>query len=120
MHLTSTSCRKSSSVGISWEPSTYNPTYMQGFQKIVHMNRLICGCWLSVCSPICRRPGYTISSRTKRIKGNVMQQSNIFKELEATIEKDWLVKSLTEFDQMLKPLVQKKQITLADYRSLLE
>ena len=57
---------------------------------------------------------------TKRIKGNVMQQSNIFKELEVTIEKDWLVKSLTEFDQMLKHLVQNKQITLADYRSLLE
>jgi hypothetical protein len=49
-----------------------------------------------------------------------MQQSNIFRELEATIEKDWLVKSLTEFDQMLKQLVQSKQITLTDYRSLLE
>jgi hypothetical protein len=57
---------------------------------------------------------------TKGIKGNVMQQSNIFKELEAMIEKDWLVKSLTELDSMLKQLVQNQQITLADYRSLLE
>jgi len=49
-----------------------------------------------------------------------MQQSNIFREFEAMIEKDWFQQSLTEFDQMLKQLVRSKQITLADYRSLLE
>jgi hypothetical protein len=49
-----------------------------------------------------------------------MQQSNIFIELEAMIEKDWFQKSLTEFDQMLKQLLRNKQLTLADYRSLLE
>jgi hypothetical protein len=49
-----------------------------------------------------------------------MQQSNIFTELEAMIEKDWFQKSLTEFDQMLKQLVRSKRLTLADYRSLLE
>jgi hypothetical protein len=49
-----------------------------------------------------------------------MQQSTVYKELEAMIEKDWLVKSMTEFDQLLKRLLQNKQITTADYRSLLE
>ena len=36
------------------------------------------------------------------------------------IKKDWLVKSPTELDQMLKQLVKTKKITTADYRSLLE
>jgi len=49
-----------------------------------------------------------------------MEQSTLFKELEAMIEKDWLVKSVTEFDELLKQLMQNKQITTADYRSLLE
>jgi len=49
-----------------------------------------------------------------------MQQSTIYEELEAMIKKDWLVKSPTELDQMLKQLVKTKKITTADYRSLLE
>ena len=49
-----------------------------------------------------------------------MQQSTVYKELEAMIEKDWLVKSLPELDQLLKQLMQDGQITTADYRSLLE
>jgi hypothetical protein len=49
-----------------------------------------------------------------------MQQSTVYKELEAMIEKDWLAKSLLELDQLLKQLVQDGHITAADYRSLLE
>ena len=49
-----------------------------------------------------------------------MQQSSIYKELEAMIEKNWLVKSPSEFDQWLVQLEKHRQITREEYRSLLE
>jgi DNA-binding MarR family transcriptional regulator len=49
-----------------------------------------------------------------------MQQSSIYKALEAMIEKNWLVKSPSEFDQLLAQLEKARQITREEYRSLLE
>jgi hypothetical protein len=49
-----------------------------------------------------------------------MQQSTIYKELEAMIEKNWPVKSPSEFDQLLAQLKKDRQITREEYRSLLE
>ena len=49
-----------------------------------------------------------------------MPQSTVYKELEAMAQKEWLGKSLTEIDQLLKQLMRERQITYADYRSLLE
>ena len=49
-----------------------------------------------------------------------MQQASIYKELEALIEKKWLVKSPSEFDQLLAQLEKDRQITREEYRSLLE
>jgi hypothetical protein len=53
-------------------------------------------------------------------KGNVMQQTTIYRELEAMIEKGWLVKSPSELDQLLAQLEKDRQITREEYRSLLE
>ena len=60
------------------------------------------------------------SPNTTQIKGSAMQQSTIYKELESMIEKNGLLKSPTEFDQLLKQMLQAGKITNADYRSLLE
>ena len=49
-----------------------------------------------------------------------MQQSTVYKELEAILQKGVLAKSPTEFDQLLKQLMKDRKITNADYRSLLE
>ena len=57
---------------------------------------------------------------TTRNKGNAMPQSTIYKELEAMIEKNWLVKSLSEFNKQLEQLEKDRQITIGEYRSLLE
>jgi hypothetical protein len=49
-----------------------------------------------------------------------MQRPNVYIELEAMIEKDWLVKSPSELDQLLAQLEKGGQITRKEYRSLLE
>ena len=49
-----------------------------------------------------------------------MQQSSIYKELEAKIEKNSQVKSAAEFDKHLSQLKKDGQITSQEYRSLLE
>jgi hypothetical protein len=49
-----------------------------------------------------------------------MEESTIYRELEAMIEKDFLVKSPSEIDQMLKALEKDGRITLGEYRSLIE
>jgi hypothetical protein len=49
-----------------------------------------------------------------------MRQTTIYRELEAMIEKNWLVKSPTELDQLLARLEKDRQITREEYRSLLE
>ena len=49
-----------------------------------------------------------------------MQQLSIYKELEAMIEKDQLVKVPSEFDRLLAQLEKDGKITRAEYRSLLE
>jgi hypothetical protein len=49
-----------------------------------------------------------------------MQQTTIYRELEAMIKKDWLVKSPSELDQLLAQLEKARQITREEYRSLLE
>jgi hypothetical protein len=48
-----------------------------------------------------------------------MDHSLVYIELEAMIEKDWLVKSLTEFEQQLDRLVQERRITPEEHASLL-
>jgi DNA-binding MarR family transcriptional regulator len=49
-----------------------------------------------------------------------MQQTTIYRELEAMIKKGWLVKSPSELDQLLAQLEKARQITREEYRSLLE
>ena len=49
-----------------------------------------------------------------------MQQSTIYKELEAMIKKNWLVKNPSEFAQLLARLEKDRKITRNEHRSLLE
>ena len=48
-----------------------------------------------------------------------MDHSVVYVELEAMIEKNWLVKSLTEFEQQLDQLAQEGLITAEEHASLL-
>jgi hypothetical protein len=49
-----------------------------------------------------------------------MEHSSLYSELVAMIEKNWIVKSLTEFDQQLETLEKERQITADERKSLLE
>lgn len=49
-----------------------------------------------------------------------MEHSTIFIELKSMIEKNWLQKSLSEFDQMLSQLEEEGQISEEEHRALLE
>jgi hypothetical protein len=49
-----------------------------------------------------------------------MQQTRLYKELKTMIEKDWLVKSPSEVEQLLARLEKDRQLTREQYRSLLE
>jgi hypothetical protein len=48
-----------------------------------------------------------------------MEHSLIYVELAAMIEKNWIVKSLSEFDRQLKELEKDGQITADERKSLL-
>lgn len=49
-----------------------------------------------------------------------MEHSLIYVELAAMIEKNWIVKSLSEFDRQLEGLEKDGQITADERKSLLE
>jgi hypothetical protein len=49
-----------------------------------------------------------------------MQPSPIYTELAAMLEKNWIVKSLSEFDQQLEDLERDGQITADEHASLIE
>jgi hypothetical protein len=49
-----------------------------------------------------------------------MESSTIYIELKAMIEKNWLQKSVSGLDQMLKQLEEEGQVTAEERRSLLE
>jgi hypothetical protein len=49
-----------------------------------------------------------------------MEHSATYIELEAMIEKNWIVKSISEFDQQLSQLEQEGQISREEYISLLD
>ena len=49
-----------------------------------------------------------------------MEPSTIFIELKAMIEKNWLPKSMSEFDQTLEQLEEEGRITAEERRSLME
>lgn len=46
--------------------------------------------------------------------------SKTYFEIQSMIEKNWLVKSMTEFDQMLQKLEQEGEIETAERISLIE
>jgi hypothetical protein len=48
-----------------------------------------------------------------------MEHSSIYAELAAMIEKNWIVKSLSEFEQQLEQLEKDGQITADEHKSLL-
>ena len=48
-----------------------------------------------------------------------MEHSSIYVELVAMIEKNWIVKSLSEFDRQLQELEKDGQITADERKSLL-
>ena len=48
-----------------------------------------------------------------------MDQSKGFATLEEMIEKDWMVMSICDFDQLLRQLEEDERITAAEHQSLI-
>jgi len=51
--------------------------------------------------------------------GGAMDQSKGFAALEEMIEKDWMVMSICDFDQLLRQLEEDERITAAEHQSLI-
>ena len=54
------------------------------------------------------------------VQYHAMEHSFVYVELVAMIEKNWIVKSLSEFDRQLEGLEKDGQITAEQRKSLLE